>query len=248
MGRPRLYHTPEEQKKAHKRKHRNYYKRHRETILERSRNQYAERVSRTHAPFEAATPDNNDQSVDDVATVCLLQLTEIKDHFTTLVGTDNTEFMLLICQSSLAEESLHPIESVTAQLEEIIDPADGLVEVLLELELAGRQPDLHEPTTKGPMARKAKPSHSTRVLSDDEIAFLKTWAPEYKKANAAKGEELQGFLARFWMVWFDRWPLANDIEDKDLRDDKIYLEWRKGKYQARVLKELKWLSWSLKRR
>lgn len=88
MGRPRLYHTPEEQKKARKRKDRNYYKRlvslfaiqvslpgyanhttflwvcrHRETILERSRNQYAERISQKHTPFEAAAPDNNEYAV-----------------------------------------------------------------------------------------------------------------------------------------------------------------------------------------
>lgn len=69
--------------------------------------------------------------------MCLSRLGEIQKQFATLVGTDNTEFMSSICRSSLAEESLHPIESVTTQLEAIIEPAKGLLEVLLQVDGVG---------------------------------------------------------------------------------------------------------------
>ncbi|KAF9487716.1 hypothetical protein BDN71DRAFT_1513700 [Pleurotus eryngii] len=82
-----------------------------------------------------------------------------------------------------------------------------------------------------------------RLLTRAETRFLREWVPEYRIAKGEGSTQTEVFLDRFWLMWFDRFPLKfpEALEDPNLT------EWRRGKRKERVLETLYWLNLTVKR-
>ncbi|KAG9225759.1 hypothetical protein CCMSSC00406_0007769 [Pleurotus cornucopiae] len=81
---------------------------------------------------------------------------------------------------------------------------------------------------------------SIKPLKKAETQFLRLWVPSYRVALA--DGTTNDFFDRFWLVWFDRFPLHFfPLEDPDCT------KWRQNKMKERVKETLYWLNFTVKR-
>ncbi|KAG5222645.1 CxC2 domain-containing protein [Salix suchowensis] len=258
MGRPRLYHTPDEKAKARKLKDEQYYE---------------------NTPHKTPSPSQD-----------ILDQLELMDKSLSDL-TAQPSFYSSVCDESIRVESLQPIEDKLSLIEDIFQPSHELMATLLQVDGIGSRwkhaeaihqrfqdvicrlddilcygmegiqvlSSMYSSALNAPIKREEM---NIRPLTRAETRFLREWVPEYCIAKGEGSTQTEVFLNRFWLMWFDRFPLEfpEALEDPDLT------EWRRGKrkevrrlvrirgqgaYECitgqRVLETLYWLNLTMKR-